>query len=380
LEVEGELQNVEQLDLILVIIGFLVLLISLILIGNCLFGKNYKLLLGLFPTLIMSIGFLYVGFSNFSEAQAEDASIVETDSQLTDEETITEETNEAQETEKKETDKQEKGPNKEKAPSHSKLKVISDFKPTKQKYPIITYETPYSDYKHYMDADGTEYRNMTMINPDGVMMGYRSIDEAIVASQTDNPNGDEFLYYQGYHYYKGTYYSSVSEAIFQYPSENTTAPSYKNISSLRAEEVTGSEMSLYDFVYKFMPLQTPKEEKLVRVPLLDGKWEAYEDTIMNGPQLLVSMTFFEDQMMLMENNIVNPSEIPNSIYYKLEQLDENAYKLYLYEATLNEDGQATPAFEPSKRNFIIYVTSENTFELVYYNQSLKRISLTMNRV
>jgi hypothetical protein len=373
----------EQLDLVLIIIGFLVLLVSLILIGNSLFGKNYKLLLVLFPTLLMSIAFLYVGFSNFSKTQDENASVVETDSELANDEEKAE----------KAAEKKEKAANKEKAQSNSNLKVISDFKPTKQKYPIITYdESPYSEYKHYMDADGTEYRNMTMINPEGVMMGYRSIDEAIVASKTDKPtwdefptqtddeNGDKFVYYQGYHYYKGTYYSSVSEAIFQYPSENTTAPSYTNVSSLRAEEVTGSEMSLYDFVYKFMPLQTPNEEKLVRVPLLDGKWEAYEDTIMNGPQLLVSMTFFEDQILLMENHIVNANEIPNSIYYKLEQLDENAYKLYLYEALLNEDGQASPTPEPSKRNFIIYVTSEDTFDLVYYDQNLKRVSLTMKRV
>jgi hypothetical protein len=373
----------EQLDLVLIIIGFLVLLVSLILIGNSLFGKNYKLLLVLFPTLLMSIVFLYVGFSNFSKTQDENASVVETDSELANDEEKAE----------KAAEKKEKAANKEKAQSNSNLKVISDFKPTKQKYPIITYdESPYSEYKHYMDADGTEYRNMTMINPEGVMMGYRSIDEAIVASKTDKPtwdefptqtddeNGDKFVYYQGYHYYKGTYYSSVSEAIFQYPSENTTAPSYTNVYSLRAEEVTGSEMSLYDFVYKFMPLQTPNEEKLVRVPLLDGKWEAYEDTIMNGPQLLVSMTFFEDQILLMENHIVNANEIPNSIYYKLEQLDENAYKLYLYEALLNEDGQASPTPEPSKRNFIIYVTSEDTFDLVYYDQNLNRVSLTMKRV
>ncbi len=265
------------------------------------------------------------------------------------------------------------------SPDSSTRKIIKEFQQTEQKYPIITYESEYSSYKEYEDADGTRYKNMTMINPDGVMMGFRSIDEAIVASPVANPNGDEFAYYQGYHYYKGSYYSAVSEALLKYPGSESAAPYYKGIEQSKTEEVTGSEMGLYDFVYKFMPLQYPNEEKLVHVPLLHGNWAAYEETIMDGPQLLASMNFMDEHTLMMENHIVNTNEIPGLIYYELEQLDQNAYKLYLYEGFSDEEDNLIPSDEPVKRNFLIYVTSENTFELVYYNNNLKRVSITMER-
>lgn len=267
--------------------------------------------------------------------------------------------------------------------STDSVKKISEFKPTEMKYPIVIYESQYDSYKEYQDADGTIYRNMTMVNPDGVMMGTKSIDEAIVASPIDNPNNDEFAYYQGYHYYKGSYHFTVSEANFKYGSRDAAAPYYKEYIPLKTEEYSNMDMQLYDFIYKFMPLQFPDEDKIVEVPLLEGEWVAYEDTIMEGSKVLAKMDFSNDGFLLMENNIVNTNEIPSNIHFKLEHLDENSYKLYLYHATIKADsngGGITISEEPSKRNFIIYVTSEDAFELVYYDYDLKRNSITMNRL
>ncbi|UFT99286.1 hypothetical protein KO561_19270 [Radiobacillus kanasensis] len=260
---------------------------------------------------------------------------------------------------------------------------VDEYKPGEMKYPIVTYESEYSNFKEYEEADGTLYKNLTMINPDGVMMGFRSIEEAMVVSQVENPNGDEFAYYQGYHYYKGSYHFVVSEALLKYNPNDIRAPYYKDFKSLKEETYDSMDMELYDFIYKFMPLQHPKEENLVQVPILDGDWEAYEETIMDGPQLLVRMSFSDDGYLALENHIVNADEIPDIMNYKFEKLDKNSYKLYLYPVTVDEEGDSVEPVvseEPVKRNFIIYVTSEDTFELVYYDNNLKRQSITMKRV
>ena len=88
--------------------------------------------------------------------------------------------------------------------------------------------------------------------------------------------------------------------------------------------------------------------------------------------------------IIMENNLIYSSEIPPIAQYKLEPLDTNAFKLYLYPAYVkaddNDGGGLTVSEEPVKRNFIIYLTSDDTFELVFFNNKLHRKSLTMSRV
>lgn len=266
-------------------------------------------------------------------------------------------------------------------PDTSDVKKITEFKQTKLAYPKVIYETEYSGYKEYQDADGTVYKNMTMINPNGVMMGFSDITVALVASPIENQNNDGFTYYKGYYYYKGSYHFEVSEGTFKYESREAAAPYFKGFTPDKTEQYSSMDMKLYDFVYKFMPVQFPQEEKLVDVPLLKGEWASFEDTIMDGPKLLAKLNFFEDGFLLMENHIVNSNEIPDNMQYKLEQLDENAYKLYLYSVTgTGNDGGYTASLEPAKRNFILYVTSKDSFELVYYDQNLTRNSITMNRM
>ncbi|MBT2639836.1 hypothetical protein [Bacillus sp. ISL-39] len=266
-------------------------------------------------------------------------------------------------------------------PDTSDVKKITEFKQIKLAYPKVIYEAEYSGYKEYQDADGTVYKNMTMINPDGVMMGFSDITVALVASPVDNPNNDGFAYYKGYYYYKGSYHFEVSEGTFKYESREAAAPYFKGFTPDKTEQYSSMDMQLYDFVYKFMPVQFPQEEKLVDVPLLIGEWASFEDTIMDGPKLLAKLNFFEDGFLSMENRIINSNEIPDNMQYKFEQLDENAYKLYLYPVTgTGHDGGYTTSLEPAKRNFILYVTSKDSFELVYYDQNLKRNSITMNRM
>lgn len=261
------------------------------------------------------------------------------------------------------------------------VKKIKEFKSTKLVYPKVIYESKYDSYKEYQDADGTVYKNKTMINPNGVMMGFSDITVALVASPIDTPNNDGFTYYKGYKYYKGSYHFEVSEGTFKYESRDAAAPYFKGFTADKTEQFSSMDMQLYDFVYKFMPVQFPQEDKLVDVSLLKGEWASFEDTIMDGPKLLAKMNFFEDGFLLLENHIVNSNEIPDNMQYKLEQLDENAYKLYLYPVTgTGNDGGYTTSLEPAKRNFLIYVTSKDSFELVYYDHNLKRNSITMNRM
>ncbi|MGV3464808.1 MAG: hypothetical protein ACO1OT_05885 [Heyndrickxia sp.] len=263
--------------------------------------------------------------------------------------------------------------------SNSKsVKTISKFKQTKLKYPIITYQSKYDSYKEYKDADGTVYKNLTMINPNGVMMGFRATNEAIVATPMKNPNNDGLTYYHGYYYYKGSSVFEVSEGTYKYPSKEAAAPYFKDFKADKTENYDSLDLQLYDFIYKFMPTQYPNKDKIVNVPLLEGKWAAYNESLLNGSQLLASINFSKDGLATTQFNILKANEIPTICNYKLEYLDENAYKLYFYSPASNANGNKVSE-EPYKRNFIIYVTGKDTFQFVYYDTKLVRNSITMKR-
>lgn len=232
---------------------------------------------------------------------------------------------------------------------------VIEYKPIESKYPKIkTYERN-GEQKDYQDADGTIYKHMTMINPDGVMMGFRGIGEGIVASPISNPNNDEFVYLEGYHYFMGSYTQIVSEVVYHFSPEDVRAPYLKDFTTTKSEEYSDLDMNLYDFVYKFMPLQSPDSSQIVEVPLLEGDWVAYEDSIMNGQETLAKLSFSEDGFFSMENNIVNINGIPDSMQYKLEYLDDNAFKLYLYPVMgIKTDGSFTVAGASKKKFYFIY--------------------------
>ncbi|MBZ9633387.1 hypothetical protein [Clostridium sp. FP1] len=73
----------------------------------------------------------------------------------------------------------------------------------------------------------------------------------------------------------------------------------------------------------------------------------------------------------------------DSIYgYKIESLGKNAYKLYLYPATIKANtngGGTTIADDPIKRTFIIYMKSKDSFEVVFIDDNVNRASITMNK-
>lgn len=260
-------------------------------------------------------------------------------------------------------------------------RTITEYKYSELKYPIVTYEPGFGDaFKEYEDADGTQFKHMTMINPDGVVMGFKDITESMVLFPTEDTNkNDNKAIYHGYHYYRGSFDITISEIEVEYEPPYMRAPQLRYYDTLKAEVYDHDYMTHYGLIYNFMPVQIPAEENIVKVPLLYGAWEAYEDTIMNGKQLLARLEFSDDGSLVFDNNIVNESEVPYSSFYKLEYLDENAYKLYLYFGGPDNEGNFVILDEPCKRNFIIYVTSEDTFELVYYDNQLNRHSITMIR-
>ena len=69
--------------------------------------------------------------------------------------------------------------------------------------------------------------------------------------------------------------------------------------------------------------------------------------------------------------------------YKLEPLGKNAYKLYLYPASVKADsnngGGVTIADDPLKRTFLIYRTGQDSFDMVFTSDSALRTSVSMNR-
>lgn len=361
--------RLDQLSMIFLVIGFMGLGVSFIVLIMRLIKGNYQLSLGIVSAMIIGSIFTFAGVGLM---------IPDVKATVLD---FTSEQKAEADNEEQATVKAEAKPDEKAAHGNDDVKKITEFKQTKLAYPKVVYEEKYSAYKEYQDADGTVYKNMTMINPNGVMMGFSDVTVALVASPIDNPNNDSFTYYKGYYYYKGSYHFEVSEGTFKYESKDAAAPYFKGFTPDKTETYSSMDMQLYDFIHKFMPVQFPQEEKLVDVALLKGEWAAYEDTIMDGQKLLAKLNFFDDGFLLMENHIVNSNEIPDNMQYKLEQLDENAYKLYLYPVTgTGTNGEYNTSLEPAKRNFLLYVTGKDSFELVYYDNKLRRNSITMNRM
>lgn len=76
------------------------------------------------------------------------------------------------------------------------------------------------------------------------------------------------------------------------------------------------------------------------------------------------------------------SGLPGLTKYKLEPLGKNAYKLYLYSATVKADNNGGGTFvssDPMKRNFLIYMNSKDSFGLVFFDDKLQRRDLKMQK-
>lgn len=248
-----------------------------------------------------------------------------------------------------------------------------DFEPdVKLNYPIVNDR----NISRIEDADGTIYRPLTMITSDGVRAGFAGDTTGIVAFPESDVNKDGKLpNYKAYSYFDGNYLWVIGEKIVSYQDYDTQTYDFDELKVIKKILHNDKpDMELYDFVFDYLPVQKPKER--VHVPMLVGDWKSKEDS-------QASLNFGEDGTLYMEHNRIDDNEYPYLSQYTLERLAANAYKLYLYPASVKADsagGEMTVNIEPAKRNYIIYLTGESTFEFVFYNKKLQRESITMEKV
>lgn len=101
---------------------------------------------------------------------------------------------------------------------------------------------------------------------------------------------------------------------------------------------------------------------------------------MGETNTLFLMTITNDGFVTVNTDLMNG--LPYLAKYKLESLGKNAYKLYLYPANVkatSNGGGTTVSEDPIKRNFIIYMDSKNSFDIVFFDDKLQRRDFKMQR-
>ncbi|PKR77330.1 hypothetical protein CEY16_11390 [Halalkalibacillus sediminis] len=328
-----------------------------------------------FTVSLIIISFITVGASLFSIVLEKGDDTVVADDQSENETEIHNESSEEEET----SPEVEEEP--EAADSEEAEQKAMEFEPGGTEYPIMIRDSDGDAQDIVEDADGTTYFPMSMLTSDGVKLGYAGVSSSIVAFPEDEFKKDERYFYQTYIYFKGGYVQSISENIVSYTDPLVPTYQLEVDSGIQEERYEGLEMGLYEFIYEYLPVQEPEET--VDLPLLEGDWISQDENLLKETNTLAKLSFDEEGFLIMENNLINESEVPSVAKYELEPLDTNAYKLYLYPAQVKADsnngGGVSVSEEPVKRNFLIYLTAEDTFELVFFDEKLNRQSVTMSR-
>lgn len=206
--------------------------------------------------------------------------------------------------------------------------------------------------------------------------------EAYVLTPIENPNNDDYFYYQGYRYIKGDL-SEFHEDVYKLKTNRHQVHGSSETKPIKDSEMYyGVDMSELEFIKERMPIQFPNEQNLVGLPFLEGEWVAFKETILNGKELLLEINFSNDMTMELVGGLFDNEyeDLLTTKHYKFEEVDTNVYKLFLYPTFEDENGQVHfNEDEPLKRNFLINVTSNDSFDFVYYDEALKRRSVQLTR-
>ncbi|MEG0258654.1 MAG: hypothetical protein RR651_02175 [Lysinibacillus sp.] len=262
------------------------------------------------------------------------------------------------------------------ASDNATYKTINGFVEAPFKYPIV------EGSEEYVDADGTHYSGSSISLPDDTILDTLGFEQSYVLKPIENNNNDNFLYYRGVGYIKGDL-SELNEYIYKFPSKpmNVNFYLHPEKETVKSEMYYGMTTSGFEFIKKHMPRQYPNKEKLVNLPFLKGEWVAYEESMLHGKELIMSINFDDDMTFGISNEEIGDDyeELNTFKHFKFEEIDQNIYKLYLYPAYYENDELVINDEEPLKRNFLIYVTSDESIEVVYFDHKLKRKVIQLTR-
>ncbi|MCO7126053.1 hypothetical protein NIE88_09720 [Sporolactobacillus shoreicorticis] len=237
----------------------------------------------------------------------------------------------------------------------------------------------------YTDADGTKtYVNgaeTAVVIPQGIRgMIYDSYGAWVFVPDKDQSNGKGS--YTSYKYSISDVDGEISIQVGKHVTFSKdlyfgSTPKSEQRQTFSADD-NKAKMSYIDFIYKKFPLQKPK--KTTDNPLLIGNWKYEFKDLLENKHTAIEMNFTDDGYVTVDTSLIE--DLPSMAKYKLESLGKNAYKLYLYPATVKADsngGGTSVADEPIKRNFLIYMNSKDSFDVVLFDDQLKRRELKMKR-
>ncbi|MBV4418933.1 hypothetical protein KM800_06230 [Clostridium tyrobutyricum] len=239
--------------------------------------------------------------------------------------------------------------------------------------------------KMTIDADGSKTIN------DNIRFSPNNIRHFIDndGAKVDVPDGKKYT--DGIHYTEYTF--TKDDSAFDYSiyvsNENLSTNNYndpgdykEDASSGKLEDHSGDKsyeaMSYLDFIRRFVPVKTPKNT--ISGDFLIGNWVGAEQQILNS-QMTIDMNINDGQTLDLHCKYI--PNIDSTYGYKVEELGKNAYKLYLYNMTVRADsnngGGAVFSDEPINTTFILYMKNKNSFDAVFTNNEDKRVSVNMTR-
>jgi hypothetical protein len=232
--------------------------------------------------------------------------------------------------------------------------------------------------KTIIDADGSKTFGGLIFTTEGIR--YHKTDSAVVAIP------DSHKYPDGKHYKEYTYsINNLDGTIYVTESSIVTKDETHTDQDKALKEKleryppnSGYEMNYIDFIYKYIPISKPKNT--IKNDFLSGNYVGKEEEILKT-NTTISINILDDKILDFKCSYI--SGIDSTYGYKIESLGKNAYKLYLYPATIKadtNDGGTTIADEPIKRTFIIYMKSKDSFDIVFTTDDIKRVSINMNKI
>lgn len=241
--------------------------------------------------------------------------------------------------------------------------------------------------KTITDADGRKTivssNGETPINYDqsGIRF-YKTSNEEVVVQVPENKATAEGKWYKNYDYSKDNLngYIYISEGDKVVPDETTVGAKDVQGGQYKSEEYnqgSTNDMSQIDFVYKMLPDVSPKST--VANNFLSGVYVGKEEKIMST-NTTMTINILDDKLLEFKCSYI--AGMDSTYGYKLEPLGKNAYKLYLYTATIKADsngGGTTISDKPLKRTFLIYRKSKDSFDIVFVDDNINRMSVSMNK-
>lgn len=357
-----------NVNTILFFAGFAVSIIALLLmLIKVMKGKK----VGVIALVILTIGIVVLGLGVWKEIQQRNNPNNSVAAGMTNNTGKTAKTSDNKLTNSKEADTNKTSENKN-AVFDANGSVVPQVTESKDGYKVIT------------DADGSKavfaegIASSLNISSDGTRF-YKPANGTAVVQIPQNEANSQGKVYKRYGFERDSlqvYMSQTKDVVFdEFEEKSNNIPSNED----KNEEYntdTYKDMSPVDFVYRVMPdVKVPKNT--IENDFLSGTYVGKKQSVLSSDTIM-SIKIVDDKFLELQCSYIYNM---NANYgYKLECLGKNAYKLYLYPAQFDRSGkEVTISDKPVKRTFIIYMKSKDSFDIVFINDSINRVSVSMNK-